>query len=186
MFRALCFATLALSLAACQKPDHITIEPKSPQLRTGSDVVQLVSHVMAGTFELVRETVEWSTEDPNIAVVEGNGKLRGISGGRTFVTATYKGLTASVPVDVAFVEKLVSDITEVELDYEAGDAVRPRLDALGYDGRKLKDRTVFFEPEDRKICRVDSSGQIWPGDKGETTIFARLEGKTVEIKCTVK
>lgn len=186
MFRTLFFAALAFSLGACQKPDHITIEPKAPELRTSSDVLQLVSHVMSGTFEHVRETVEWTTEDPEIAVVEGNGKLRGLSGGRTLVTATYKGLTASVPVEVAFVEKLVSDMTDVVLNYEAGDGVRPKLDALGFDGRKLKDRTVFFEPADRKICRVDSSGQIWPGNKGETIVFAKLEGKTVEIKCTVK
>lgn len=186
MFRALVFVAVALNMGACRQPDHITIEPKAPQLRTSSDVVQLVSHVMSGSFELVRETVEWSTEDPSIATVEGNGKLRGVSGGRTFVTAKYKDLTASVPVEVAFVEKLVADMTEVVLDYEAGDPVRPKLQALGFDGRKLKDRTVFYEPEDRKICRVDSTGQIWPGDRGETTVFARLEGQTVEIKCTVK
>ena len=50
----------------------------------------------------------------------------------------------------------------------------------------LKDRTVFFEPRDQKICRVDASGQFWPGDRGETVVAAKLEGHVVEIKCRVK
>lgn len=173
-------------LGACQQPDHITIDPKEPVLRSSSDRLQLVSHIMSGTYEYVREQVAWSTEDADIAIIEGNGKLRGISGGRTRAIATYKGLTASVPVEVAFVDKLVTDMTEVTLSYDAGDPIRPRLDALGYDGRKLKDRTVFLEPENQKICRVDSSGQIWPVNKGETIVRAKLEEQVVEIKCSVK
>lgn len=186
MPRLIAFASLALALGACQKPDHISIEPKAPVIRTASERMQLVSHVMSGTFEHVKEQVTWSTEDPEIAVIEGNGVLIGKSGGRTRVVAKYGELTATVPVEIAFVEKLVSDMTEVVLDYELGDPVKPHLDALGYDGRKLKDRTIFFEPKDRKICRVDSGGQIWPGDRGETIVYAKLEGQVVEIKCTVK
>lgn len=186
MPRVLILATVAVAVAACQKPDHITIEPKEPVVRSASDSVQLVSHVMAGSFELVKETVSWTTEDPEIAVVEGNGKLVGKKGGRTRVIATYKNLTAAVPVEVAFVEKLVADVTEVVLDYEEGDPVKPQIEALAFDGRKLKDRTVFFEPKDTKICRVDASGQFWPGDRGETVVAAKLEGHVVEIKCRVK
>lgn len=186
MQRALVLATLAVASSACQKADHITIDPKDPVLRSATDSVQLVSHVMSGSFELVKETVTWTTEDPDIAVIEGNGKLIGKKGGRTRAIATYKNLTAAVPVEVAFVDKLVADVTEVVLDYEAGDPVKPQLNALAYDGRKLKDRTVFFEPKDRKICRVDASGQIWPGDRGETVVVAKLEGHTVDIKCLVK
>lgn len=178
-------ATIVLA-AGCQKATHIEVEPKDPMVRTKFDSVQLIARVYSRSFEMVKERVTWSSADPAIAVVDEMGRVSGKAGGRTKIIATYQdGLTATVPVEVAFVGGLKSDTADIALSYDAGDPAKPKVEVVGYDGRIMKDRSPFFRSANDKVCRVDGGGQVWPGDKGETTITATLDEFSVQMKCVV-
>lgn len=179
--------TLALAtLVGCRQPTHIDITPKQPSVRTRSETVQLVGHVMINHIELPREQVKWSVRDPAIAAVDEQGRLKGLKGGRTWVTATYRGLKAEMPVEVAFVQALQADMNDVELSYEEGSPMKPTVQALGYDGRPIKGRVLSYAPENPKVCRVDPRGQFWPVERGETTVVASLDDQSLPIRCVVK
>lgn len=184
--RHLLLLASAVLAVACTNATHIQLEPKQPILRSKLDAVQLVARVMSNNTEYPMERVQWSSQNPEIAVVDANGRVTGKAGGRTQIVATFDAITASVPVEVAFVESLRSDQTIIELSYEAGDPKKPKVDAIGYDGRPMKERRAFFKPKDDKICRVDGTGQFWPVNVGETAVVAELDGQTLEIGCVVK
>jgi len=178
--------TLAVfALTACQKASHIEIEPRQPVLKTKGDGVQLLGKVMSGKTQFPKERVKWSVADAKVAEVDEKGRVKAVASGRTTVTATYGELTAEVPVEVSLIEGLRSQVNEVTLSYEAGDPAKPMVEALGYDGRPLRDRPVFFRTANEKVCRVDGGGQIWPTEMGETVVTAYADDKTLDIKCIV-
>jgi hypothetical protein len=176
---------IVLALAGCQQADHLEITPRQPVLKTRGESVQLVVRVMARQYEIVKQHVDFTSKDPFIATVDDKGVVRPIASGIAHIQAKHGDIVAEVPVEVSLVEALRSDVDAVELSYEAGDPAKPHVIPIGFDGRELHDRPVFFTSKDERVCRVDGSGQFWPVEKGETTVNARIDDKEVEIKCTV-
>jgi hypothetical protein len=184
MSRALPF--LLFVSVACQSPTHITLDPKQPLIKGRSESVQLVAHVMTGSVEDATARVAWSSGDPAVVEVGPDGRVRGKASGRAVVTAERGGLKASVPVEVSWVEAVRADRDAVELSEQAGDPVRVKVEALGLDGRVLKERSVTWKSDDEKVCRVDPSGQLWPVSAGETRVEARFdESHAAVVRCTV-
>lgn len=176
-----------LALAACSKPTHISIDPKQPFIKGRLETVQLIGHVMTNTVEDAKARVIWKSADPAIAAVDENGKLSGKGSGRTTITATFGELTASVPVEVSWVEQVRASAGQVELSVEAGDPAKVVVEALGFDGRVLKDRVMTWKNESETVCRADPSGQIWPVNEGEGDVVAVFDEKNqARIHCVVK
>jgi len=176
-----------LALAACSKPTHISIDPKQPFIKGRLETVQLIGHVMTNTVEDAKARVIWKSADPAIAAVDENGKLSGKGSGRTTITATFGELTASVPVEVSWVEQVRASAGLVELTVEAGDPAKVVVEALGFDGRVLKDRVMTWKNESETVCRADPSGQIWPVNEGEGDVVAMFDEKNqARIHCVVK
>jgi hypothetical protein len=179
----------------CAGASHIALEPKQPVLRTRMERVQVIAHVMTSHMEDGEAKVTWSSENPAIAKVDETGTVQGVASGRTSIVATWKNpwgfisdpkeLTASVPIEVLFVEKVSTDMPKVELSRDKGDPASPQITVTSYDGLALKDRALQFEVKDSKICRVNASGQLWPVDIGETVVTASVDNHTVDITCTV-
>ncbi len=178
-------AVLASFLAACTAATRIWIDPKEPVLKTPQERVQLVGHVMRGSIEDAKAPVQWTSSDPKIVSVDQDGYVRGISSGRTTVVAHYGNLSARVPVEVSFVQGLSAKMGSITLSYSKGSPIDPGVVPMGYDGRVLKDRTLTWGTDDVKICRPDGTGQVWPGEVGQTTVTATVEGHSVKIPCTV-
>lgn len=180
------FAIATVLAAACHQPTHIEVVPTQPVLRTRTESAQLIARVMFNNVEDTRARAVWTVSDPELATVDALGRVRGLKGGRVTVTATYGKLTSVVPVELQFVESLRSDVEAVELSRDAGDPVKPRIEVVGYDGRPMKDRVPLLLSKDSRICNVDARGQIWPVERGETTVTASLDDQKVTIQCTVK
>lgn len=180
-----CALAATLAAPACKKPSHIEIVPRQPVLKTRVETVTLNGKVMSGSMHYALERVTWASGDDMIATVDADGRVRALSSGRTTITAKYGDLEAEVPVEVSLVEALETKDTAVTLSYDLGDPFRPKVEAIGYDGRPLKDRPIFFRVANDKICRIDGSGQIWPVGIGETVVTAYQDDRELAITCTV-
>jgi uncharacterized protein YjdB len=184
----LAFASLSLALLslACERPDHIEIDPRMPRLTHKGETVRLHGKMMdrqGRVFSSERAT--WASRDPFVAAVDANGQVAALSSGHTVITARWNELAADVPLEIDLTEaiKVESDRIEVPL---SGDAVKLDVTALGLDGRPQKDREVHLTSQRPEIARVDPEGKVWGVSAGEAVVKAKIDDKEAEIHVVVK
>ncbi|MDT0495990.1 Ig-like domain-containing protein [Algiphilus sp. W345] len=154
-------ALSALALAACgddsiQSPDfspeldHIEVTPATGEVAAG-DTIQLtatgfftrqpgVEGLDSGTID-----ADWSVDDSDIASVDGDGLVTGLSRGQVTVTASQDGesATALITVTSPLLLELVFDPTEVEVPVGAEQTVTVLgLYAGSEEPRELTDGTT--------------------------------------------
>ncbi len=80
---------------------RLKIKPGKVQLDIGAtDSLGLFTMDQNGADALVQSGIQWKSDDPGTATVDGAGAVQGVSVGTTRVWATYQGQTDSVPVEV--------------------------------------------------------------------------------------
>lgn len=75
---------------------------------------QLQASVLGDNGTIPGLTVTFTTADPNVATVDGNGRIAAVSNGRTTITARYNTLTQSTGVTVSNVTQNVK-IAQVDI-----------------------------------------------------------------------
>lgn len=179
-------ATLALvAMAACTRADYIEIEPDFVTFRQPNNSVWLRAHVKAHSGEeFPKSTVSWSVKDPSIAQVDDTGKLTPVKSGRTEVEAKFSGISASIPVEVLYAEKMQVEPTALELKAD-GEPVDLKVKVYDYRNRELRDRSATFKSLDPKILSMGQNS-AHPGDPGETKVEVRVDGLMQVVNVKVK
>jgi len=175
-----------LLVAACDRPDHIEIDPRAPRLSRKGESLHLHAKMMdRGGKVFPQEHAAWKSRDPFIAAVNESGDVTGLSSGHTVLTATWNELRAEVPFEVDLVEALQIDPGMLELSPSA-DPVKINVVALGLDGHPLRDREVHLVSANPSVARVDPEGRVWPVAPGDVTVRANIDDKRGEIAVHVR
>ena len=176
---------LALLCTACERPDHIEIDPRMPRLIHKGETVRLHGKMMDRQGHVyATERAHWTSRDPFIAAVDTNGEVAALSSGHTVITAHWEELTAEVQLEVDLVEAIRAAPDAVTIKVDA-DPLKLNAVALGVDGRPRADREVRMTSNEPAIARVDSANQVWGVAPGETIVHAKSDDKEAEIKVTV-
>jgi len=181
------FTLLALGLAcaACERPDHIEIDPRMPRLVHRGETVRLHGKMMDRQGHIYpTERATWSSRDPFIAAVDANGEVAALASGHTVITARWEELSAEVPIEVDLVEAIKATPEQLTVKVEQ-DPVKLTAFALGLDGRARLDREVRLTSSAPAIARIDNEGQVWGVSPGEAVITAKSDDKEAQIKVTV-
>jgi hypothetical protein len=125
----------------------------------------------------------WSVKDPSIAEVDVAGRVKPLKSGTTEVIATYKSVTASVPVKVVFPEKLVLEQKTLELT-EGGEAKELRFQVFDAQGRPLKDRTPTFHSSNKEVVSMGQNA-AFPVHAGSAMIDVKIENLVETVAVTV-
>ena len=177
---------LALCGAACERPDHIEIDPRMPRLTHKGETVRLHGKLMDRHSRIFStERAAWTSRDPFVAAVDKDGMVAALSSGNTVITARWNELTADVRLEVDLVEALKLEPDKLEISSN-GDAVKITVTPLGADGRPQKDREVHLTSLQPAIARVDPEGKVWGVAPGEAVVKAKIDDKEAEIHVTVK
>jgi trimeric autotransporter adhesin len=192
MRRALLFGEVAgivfasLVLTACRpKPAEVRVTPAKATLygpgRTQSlkyDIYDKKGAVMPGLV------AQWVSEKPSVATIDANGLVRSLAPGRTTMTATFLGLSASAAVDVVDVASLTVSPNRTTLVGPAGTKM-PLISEI----RDSKGNVVPLKPKwlsgEPRVATVDVNGIVSSGEEGRTTIIASL-GNDVSSACDVR
>jgi hypothetical protein len=175
-----------LLLLACDRPDHIEIDPRAPRLSRKGESLHLHAKMMdRGGRVFSQERAVWQSRDPFIAGVTPDGDVTALSSGHTVITAAWNELTADVPLEVDLVEALQIDPGMLELKQNA-DPVKINVVALGLDGHPMRDRQVHLISADPKVARVDPEGRVWPIAPGDVVVRANIDDKEGEIAVHVR
>ncbi len=151
--RAIAAAVVVLvavaATSSCERPvaptgDHstpvasVTVSPPSASVPVGQTVQLTATPLDSNGSPLVGRTVSWSTSNPTVAAVDGNGVVAGRAADTATITATSEGktgtcavtVTAAPPGSVQFGHVFV--VTEENTDYASviGNSSMPYLNSL--------------------------------------------------------
>lgn len=125
---ALLLCAVMLSLGACavhiDPPKEMTSEEEAYNM--GFKAVEHDGEIQAGSYEYLsvnikldyEDEVKWSTSDPEIAVVDSNGRVDGLKEGTVTITATAKSATIDYPIEVTKAEKTATSYSTALTDNE--------------------------------------------------------------------
>lgn len=163
-FTASCTVTVE---AATIDVESITLSPESLDLKEG-DTAQLTATVLPENA--TDKTVEWSSQDSNVATVDQEGKVTAVSAGQTYIRALCGGIEANCPVTVSKIE--VDGVTVIPSTLELMEGETYQLSASVSPADA--DQTVEWVSEDKGIATVDrETGMVTAVAPGSTRIFAR-------------
>jgi hypothetical protein len=121
----------------------------------------------AAVTELTARRVDWTTRDPEIAVVEGSGLVRGLRPGTTEIEASAGGLTARASIRVLGVHRdPCRELEGIRADLLAIEEAQPDSElADKIEDVREETESAWFErcakdPPDRKSSAGDIAGAI--------------------------
>lgn len=178
-------AAAAAVFSACDNVQYIDVDPQAVSLRTKNDSVWL--HAMGKSqtgHEYPKAEMSWSMKDESIASVDNTGKVLPKKSGQTELIVKHGNVSATVPVEVLFAEKVTVEPKELTLvDGEDGKELTAKV--YDYRGKELKDRTATFSAKDQKVVSMGGN-KAFPAGPGKTEIIVRVEDLTVTVPVTVE
>ena len=130
-------------------------------------------------------TVTYTSNNPKVATVDKNGKIRAISAGEATITvASPEGPKQDVTITVKKrieVTKITLDPTKISL--EKG---KSRTITATIEPKNAYDKTITWSSSDKKIATVDKNGKVTAKKAGNATITAKsTNGITATSKVEV-
>jgi uncharacterized protein YjdB len=125
----------------------------------------------------------WSSTNPSVATVAGDGMVTALSGGTTEIRATYEGMTATATTTVASAPSAIAivdrdGIAVDNLSLQAGQAESLEAELRDESGRSLGRVTPTWSSTDPSVATVASDGSVTALSEGSTQIRAAYDGMT--------
>ena len=170
---------------------HVTVLPRIINVTgiTLSDsAIQMArgeSRILTATVQpddATDKTVNWSSNDATIAVVDSYGKVSALKSGLTTIIASAgdKSATCSVSVTTP-VTSIVLDRTSISLE----EGQTTTLSATVYPN-DADDKSVTWSSSSASVATVDKNGIITAVREGAATISARAGNKTATCSVSVQ
>jgi uncharacterized protein YjdB len=164
--------------------NRIEVSPDPAELDLGTKV-QMSATVFGEDDSIVNgREIEWSSSAEEIASIDAEGEVTGVSVGDATIRAKTSGVTGTASIRVrTAVDRIKLDQTEVTVEVTES----TQLTALVYDvNDQIQDaRIVNWSSSKPEIASVDSSGLIEGLKGGQATIVAESGGKRAEAIVTV-
>jgi uncharacterized protein YjdB len=172
--RGIVIPALLLAAACSTKPASVDITPKKLKIYGIARTNRLSARVLDKKGQPVPEaTADWSSSAPQTVEVQAGGRIVAKQEGKALVTASYKGVSAQVPVEV--VDASVIEVGPVAVNLIGPAGVQVPLKAVV---KNSKDAPVSIPPtwesSDQKVATVSEDGTVTSVGSGTTTIVARV------------
>ena len=165
----------------------ITLDKSSVKINSGK-TVQLKATISPSNAS--NKSITWSTSNKNVATVDKNGLVKGISYGTAVITArssNYKTAQCTVSVDgstINIVEVSAIQLNRTSLILSKGGSSTMTAMIAPYNA---SDQSVKWSTNNSKVATVDKNGVVKGVNYGTATITATSSnGKTAKCMVTVK
>ena len=150
----------------------VSLSRESVMLKTGGEHT-LIATCNPATY--IPADTEWVSSDPTVATVSANGVITAVAGGRTVITYTADGLSATCAVTV--VQSLSVNSNSVSL--KIGETFKIVATTVP------EDIEILYASGNRNIAEVAADGTITAVAEGEVTIYVRAGGELFSEEITV-
>ncbi len=140
--------------------------------------------------EATDKTVTWTSSNKNIATVDNNGNVKGISEGKATITVTTKDgeKTDKVTITVKK-EEVIPTVEATGIEISGEKEVLVRKD-ITLSAKVIPDnatnKKVTWESSDNGIATVDANGKVTGVKSGTVKIRAKVDNVVAEYEITVK
>lgn len=176
-------AVNALPQNAVVWPETVVLSQTSLNLYDNDSAVALSAKVYPEETSFTKVT--WSSENPEIAEVDEQGRVTPHNVGETVITATAQnGVSASCTVTVANRPYTSISLDKKALNLEAGNT--SLLQVLGEPVNATEELKVSWESSDEAVASVSDTGEVTAKEAGTAVITAKTEsGLSASCQVTV-
>ena len=160
---------MTVTVAIQERTNRLVVAPRSVNMTSIGETVRLSARVRdADDMEIQHPVLAWTSKDPAVASVDGQGVVTARSNGQTLVTVTSGALSASVTVSVEQQAHFILASPQVMKLRAAGST--DRIIAFVFDARdnEIQGAELTWTSEDPAVATVDDQG----------VVTARMEGVT--------
>ena len=131
-------------------------------------------------------TINWSSSNPAVATVNGNGLVTAVGTGTAFIYAsTTDGSNKSAQCGVTVSPVLVSDIALSQTEVSLDEGTTTQLSANITPGNATN-KNVIWSSTDETVATVDANGLVTAVAEGDCNIIAKAEDASgVEATCQI-
>lgn len=134
------------------------------------------------------KTITWTSDKPNVATVDSNGKVTAVGAGTATITAKCGDKTAICEITVKTKAPEAVKVTGISFDKNNLELTVDNTEKLTATVKpdNATDKTVNWSSEDANVATVDGDGNVKALKAGQTTITSTAaDGSGVKAKCTV-
>jgi trimeric autotransporter adhesin len=149
----------------------VTVSPSAATIREGG-FVDLSATALADEEAQAGRIVQWSSNNPAVATVDGNGRVYGLAEGPVTIRATIEGASATATITVS--PRAVDSVTVSPLaaSLEVGDALSLTAVVRADDGRDLPAEGVTWSSASSAVS-VSAAGLVTALMPGVAEVVAR-------------
>lgn len=179
------FLMAALVLAGCQKP----VEEEPVTIRLNKTLISSLpvgsTQTLTATIapEGAKVTVEWSSENDAVAVVNENGEVTGVAPGTTEISARAEESVATCKVTVTEVKPTAIKLSAATLKLAVEE--QQVLEVVLTPSNAVADDLTWSTSDD-KVAVVDQDGTVAAVAEGKATITVKCNGGTLAATCQVE
>ncbi|HKS05590.1 MAG TPA: Ig-like domain-containing protein [Gemmatimonadaceae bacterium] len=135
--------------------------------------------------KLTGRTVTWRSTVPEIATVDADGNVKGVSPGTGAIVAVCEGKQGIVSISVRSQPVTAVRIRPAQLQLEIGKTIQ--LQGVGEDrrGHAVSTAGLDWQSDDDSVALVDASGKVHAVGAGRTHVRAMAGDVTSSIEVTV-
>jgi hypothetical protein len=150
------------------------------------DKFQVVATVRDSNKNPLEKKVTWSSANPALVAIDGQGIVTGNAAGDTTITASTGFINSLIPVHVRHINVAVVDVFPPAATLQVDDHLK--FDATPYDsdGNSLIGRPILWASDNPGIASVDrSSGETTGKSAGTVKVTVKSEAKFNAAMVTV-
>lgn len=136
--------------------------------------LQLKTYLSKNSTEITSPKIKYISGNNDLATVDTNGLIKGISVGEVIITAIAEDYNLSDTYNINIVEKPVSNtfkITNTETDYCMGDSFQITT-KLMVNGEEVIKPKIKYSSNNNNLATVGTNGKVDCEGRGEVTITA--------------
>ena len=162
----------------------VTLTLPSNRIRVG-DWMQATAVAKDAAGHVITDRLVRFTSSSDAARVTSTGLILGAYNGKTTISASAGGQSASAFLFVALGPVDLLTITPPKATLIAGQSVQLRSIARDHAGSLIPDAVVTYTSGNPDVARVDASGVVTGVSRGSTVIVGTSEGKSASVAITV-
>ncbi|HZN80430.1 MAG TPA: Ig-like domain-containing protein, partial [Mycobacterium sp.] len=163
----------------------IAITPATSSIQSGQKQ-QLVATGTDDNGRTIKNlNVKWSSSNPALASVTGNGLVTGIAKGTCVITAQVQGRRATATVTVLDVPVATVAVTLGAAQIAVGQTTQASVTLKDASGSPITGRTVAWQSSNPAMATVNASGLVTALAKSAVTISAIADAKVGSASLTI-